>query len=108
MAAEPNLILGNYVVLTPGVRKCLVLTDPVIEEVTIPDPITRRPKPVRRMRWLVLEEDGTPVTKYLGVLSEKLAQALWALWERRTSDRICVCITPFGEGLAKDYEVSPC
>jgi len=107
VAVEPR-ILSNYVRLTPGVKKKLVLKDPIIEEITIPDPITKRPKPLRRLRFTVIEEDGMPVTKYFTTLSEKLAQMLMALWDRRKGDTICVYITEFGTGLAKDYEVVPC
>ena len=107
MAVEPR-ILANYVRLTPGVKKRLRLKDPTIEEITIPDPITRRPKVLRRLRFTVVEEDGVPTTKYFTTLSEKLAQLLMALWDRRTGDAICVEITEFGTGLAKDYEVVPC
>ena len=107
MAVEPR-ILSNYVRLTPGVKKRLRLKDPIIEEITIPDPRTRRPKPLRRLRFTVVEEDGVPTTKYFTTLSEKLAQILMALWDRRTGDTICVEITEFGTGLAKDYEVVPC
>jgi len=56
----------------------------------------------------VLEEDGIPVTKYFTTPSEKLAQMLLAIWDKRTGDRICVYITEFGTELAKDFEVSPC
>jgi len=104
----PPAILKNYVVLEPGVRKRLVLTDPVIEEVTIKDPKTGRPKLIRRLRFTVLEEDGTPTTKYFATPSEKLAQMLMALWDKRTGDRICVEVTAFGTDLAKDFEVRPC
>lgn len=107
MGVEPR-ILQNYVRLTPGVRKRLVLTEPVIEEVTIRDPKTNRPKSIRRLRFTVLEEDGVPVTKYFTTPSEKLAQMLMAIWERRVGDRICVEIVEFGRDLAKDYEVTPC
>jgi hypothetical protein len=107
MATKP-VILKNYVTLEPGVRKRLVITDPRVEEVTIPDPKTKRPKTIRRLVWTVLEEDGVAVTKYFTVVSEKLAQMLMALWERRATDRICVEITQFGVDLAKDYEVRPC
>jgi hypothetical protein len=107
MATKP-VILKNYVTLEPGVRKRLVITDPRVEEVTIPDPKTKRPKTIRRLVWTVLEEDGVAVTKYFTVVSEKLAQMLMALWERRAADRICVEITQFGVDLAKDYEVRPC
>jgi len=107
MPVEPS-ILSNYVKLTPGVRKRLVLTDPVIEEVTIKDPKTQKPKVIRRLRWTVLEEDGVPTTKYFTTPSEKLAQMLLAIWDKRTGDRICVNITEFGTELAKDFEVSPC
>jgi hypothetical protein len=100
-------VLRNYVRLTPGVPKRLVLTDPVVEEVTIKDPATQRPKIIRRLRWTVLEEDGVAVTKYFTTPSEKLAQMLMALWDKRTGDRIRVQITEFGTGLAKDYEVMP-
>jgi hypothetical protein len=104
---EP-LVLKNYVKLTPGVPKRLVLTDPVIEEITIRDPKTQKPKTIRRLRWTVLEEDGMAVTKYFTTPSEKLAQMLYAIWDKRTTDRICVIITEFGVELAKDYEVRPC
>jgi hypothetical protein len=104
---EPR-ILANYVRLIPGVKKRLKLKDPVIEEVVIRDPITKMPKTIRRLRFTVLEEDGLPVTKYFTTPSEKLAQQLMAIWERRTGDFICVEITEFGVGLAKDYEVSVC
>ncbi|MCC5989917.1 MAG: hypothetical protein LM558_00205 [Thermosphaera sp.] len=107
MPVEPR-VLGNYVRLVPGVRKKLVITDPTIEEVTIPDPKTKKPKLIRRLRWTVLEEDGVAVTKYFTTPSEKLAQMLLALWDKRTADRICVYITEFGIDLAKDYEVTPC
>ena len=107
MATKPA-ILKNYVVLEPGVKKRLVITDPRIEEVTIPDPKLKRPKTIRRLVWTVLEEDGVTVTKYFTVVSEKLAQMLIALWERRATDRICVEITMFGVDLAKDYEVRTC
>jgi len=101
-------VLANYVRLTPGVRKKLVLKDPTIEEITIVDPHTKRPKPLRRLRFTVVEEDGVAVTKYFTTLSEKLAQMLMTLWDRRTADTICVNITEFGTSLAKDYEVMPC
>ena len=104
---EPR-ILANFVRLTPGVRKRLVLRDPTIEEITIVDPHTKRPKSLRRLRFTVTEEDGVPTTKYFTTLSEKLAQMLMALWDRRTADTICVYITEFGTSLAKDYEVMPC
>jgi hypothetical protein len=107
VATRP-VILKNYVALEPGVRKRLVITDPRIEEVTIPDPKTKRPKTIRRLVWTVLEEDGVAVTKYFTVVSEKLAQMLMALWERRTGDRICVEVAMFGVDLAKDYEVKTC
>jgi hypothetical protein len=107
MPVEP-VILANYVKLIPGARKRLVLTDPVIEEVTIKDPKTNKPKIIRRLRWTVLEEDGVAVTKYFTTPSEKLAQMLMAIWDKRTTDRICVYITEFGTDLAKEYEVSPC
>jgi len=100
--------LGNYIELIPGVRARLVLTDPVTEEVTIPDRVTGRTKTIRRLRWTVLEIDGAPTHTYFHVVSRKLAEMLLALWERRTGDRICVEITEFGTGLAKDYEVRPC
>lgn len=89
-------------------RKKLVLTDPTIEEVTIRDPVTKKPKIIRRLRWTVLEEDGVAVTRYFTTPSEKLAQILLAIWDKRSGDRICVNITEFGTGLAKDFEVSPC
>ena len=107
MPVEP-LVLKNYVRLSPGVPKRLVLTDPVVEEVTIRDPKTQRPKTIRRLRWTVLEEDGMAVTKYFTTPSEKLAQMLMAIWDKRTGDRICVIITEFGTDLAKDFEVRPC
>jgi len=107
VGVEPR-ILQNYVRLVPGVKKRLVLVDPVIEEVTIKDPITKKPKVIRRLRFTVLEEDRTPVTKYFTTPSEKLAQMLLTIWDKRTADRICVEITEFGTGLAKDYEVSVC
>ena len=106
MPVEPA-VLKNYVRLSPGVPKRLVLTEPIIEEVTIRDPVTQRPKVIRRLRWTVLEEDGVAVTKYFTTPSERLAQMLLAIWERRAGDRIRVQITEFGTGLAKDYEVSP-
>jgi len=107
MPVEPT-ILANYVKLIPGARKRLVLTDPVIEEVTIIDPKTKKPKTIRRLRFSVLEEDGMAVTKYFTTPSEKLAQMLMAIWDKRSGDRICVYITEFGTDLAKDYEVNPC
>jgi len=107
MSVEPR-ILSNYVKLVPGVRKRLVLRDPVIEEIAIVDPHTKRPKPLRRLRFTVVEEDGVAVTKYFTTLSEKLAQMLMAIWDRRTADAICVYIAEFGTSLAKDYEVMPC
>jgi hypothetical protein len=107
MPVEPA-ILKNYVKLIPNVPKKLVLTDPAIEEVTIRDPKTQRPKVIRRLRWTVLEEDGVATTKYFTTPSEKLAQMLYAIWEKRTGDRICVIITEFGTDLAKDFEVRPC
>ena len=107
MSTEPR-ILRNYITLRPGERKRLVITDPRIEEVTIPDPKTKRPKILRRLVFTVLEEDGVPITSYFPILSEKLAQMLIALWERRAADRICVEVAVFGTDLAKDYEVKPC
>ncbi|MCC6014094.1 MAG: hypothetical protein LM564_00125 [Desulfurococcaceae archaeon] len=107
MPVEPQ-ILKNYVKLVSGVPKRLVLSDPVIEEITIRDPKTQKPKVIRRLRWTVLEEDGMTVTKYFTTPSEKLAQMLYAIWDKRTTDRICVIITEFGVELAKDYEVRPC
>ena len=107
MPVEPA-ILKNYVKLVPGVRKKLVLTDPTVEEVMIKDPKTGKPKVIRRLRWTVLAEDDTPTTKYFTTPSEKLAQMLMALWDRRTGDMICVYITEFGTDLAKDFEVVPC
>jgi len=101
-------VLGNYIELIPGVRARLVLTNPVIEEVTIPDKVTKSTKTIRRLRWEVLEIDGAPEHTYFHVVSRKLAEMLMALWERRTGDRICVEIMEFGTGLAKDYEVRPC
>lgn len=107
MGVEPR-ILSNYVRLKPGERKKLVLTDPRIVEVTIKDPKSQRPKIIRRLEWTVLEEDGVPTIKYFSTVSEKLAQLLFAIWDKRTTDRICVYITEFGSDLAKDYEVIPC
>ncbi|MEM4430212.1 MAG: hypothetical protein QXM08_03550 [Thermofilaceae archaeon] len=107
MGVEPR-VLANYVRLVPGVRKKLVLTRPVIEEMVIPDRATGGTKTVRRLRFDVLEEDGAPVKKYFTTLSEKLAQMLMAIWDRRTGDTICVYIVERGVGLAKDYEVSTC
>ncbi len=107
MPVEPR-ILANYVKLIPGVKKRLKLKDPVVEEITIKDPITKQPKIIRRLRFTVLEEDGMPVTKYFTTPSEKLAQQLMAIWDKRTADTICVEITEFGVGLAKDFEVSIC
>jgi len=107
MPVEP-VILANYVKLIPGARKRLVLTDPIVEEVTIIDPKTKKPKAIRRLRFTVLEEDGVAVTKYFTTPSEKLAQMLMAIWDKRTTDRICVYITEYGTDLAKEYEVSPC
>ncbi len=104
---EPR-ILANYVKLIPGVKKRLKLKDPTIEEVTIRDPITKTPKIIRRLRFTVVEEDGTPVAKYFTTPSEKLAQQLMAIWDNRKADYICVEITEFGVGLAKDFEVSIC
>jgi hypothetical protein len=104
---EPK-VLANYVKLTPGVKKKLKLKDPVIEEVPIPDPVTKQPKIIRRLRFTVLEEDNMPVTKYFTTPSEKLAQQLMAVWDNRKGDFICVEITEFGSGLAKDFEVSIC
>jgi len=100
--------LANYIELIPGVRARLVLSNPVIEEVVIPDKATGGTKTLRRLRWEVLEVDGAPTHTYFHVLSRKLAETLMALWERRTGDRICVEITEFGTGLAKEYEVKPC
>jgi hypothetical protein len=94
--------------LIPGVKKRLKLKDPVVEEVTIKDPVTKMPKVIRRLRFTVVEEDGLPTTKYFTTPSEKLAQQLMAVWEKRTGDTICVEITEFGTGLAKDFEVSIC
>jgi hypothetical protein len=107
MGVEPR-ILQNFVRLVPGVKKRLVMSDPLVEEVVIPDPVTKRPKTIRRLRFTVHEEDGMPVTKYFTTPSERLAQMLMAIWERRAADRICVEITMFGTGLAKDYEVRTC
>ncbi|MEM3988543.1 MAG: hypothetical protein QXZ22_08130 [Sulfolobales archaeon] len=107
MGVEPR-VLSNYVKLVPGVRKKLVLTKPIIEEMVIPDRTTGGTKTVRRLRFDVLEEDGTPVKKYFTTLSEKLAQALMTVWSRRTGETICVYITEHGTGLAKEYEVSTC
>jgi len=107
VSVEPR-VLSNYVKLIPGERKKLVLTDPRIEEVTIKDPKTQRPKSLRRLVFTVLEEDGVATTKYFSTVSEKLAQMLMTIWDKRTTDRICVYITEFGKDLAKDYEVSPC
>jgi len=107
MPVEPR-VLGNYVRLTPGTPKRLVLTDPTIEEVTIKDPKTGKPKIIRRLRFTVLEEDGRAVAKYFTTPSEKLAQMLLAIWDKRTGDRICVIITEFGTELAKDFEVKVC
>jgi len=100
--------LANYIELIPGVKARLVLTNPVLEEVTIPDKATGGTKTLRRRRWEVLEVDGAPTHTYFHVLSRKLDEMLMALWERRTGDRICVEITEFGTGLAKEYEVKPC
>jgi len=107
MGVEPR-ILANYVKLVPGVRKKLVLTRPVIEEMVIPDRATGTTKTVRRLRFDVLEEDGVTTKKYFTTLSEKLAQTLMAIWSRRTGETICVYITEHGVGLAKEYEVSTC
>ncbi|MEM4061112.1 MAG: hypothetical protein QXK11_11475 [Pyrobaculum sp.] len=107
MGVEPR-VLSNYVKLTPGVRKKLVLTRPVIEEAVIPDRTTGGTKTVRRLRFDVLEEDGVSVKKYFTTLSEKLAQVLMTIWDRRTGETICVYITERGTGLAKEYEVSTC
>ena len=101
-------ILGNYVVLEPGKSKRLVIGNPRIVEYIIRDPKTGLSKTVRALEWDVYEEDGKPTKKIFRVLSEKLAQMLWTLWERRTSDKICVVITMFGQDLAKDYQVEPC
>ena len=107
MPIEPH-VLGNYVRLTPGTPKRLVLTDPTIEEITIKDPKTGKPKVIRRLRFTVLEEDGRAVAKYFTTPSEKLAQMLLAIWDKRAGDRICVIITEFGHELAKDFEVKVC
>jgi len=107
MPVEPR-VLGNYVKLAPGVPKRLVLTDPTVEEVTIKDPKTGKTKIIRRLRFTVLEEDGVPVTKYFTTPSEKLAQMLLAVWDKRAADRICVIVTEFGQELAKDFEVKTC
>ncbi|MEM1669095.1 MAG: hypothetical protein QXV81_08135 [Ignisphaera sp.] len=104
---EPQ-ILSNYVKLTPGVRKKLVLTNPVIEETVIPDRVTGGTKTVRRLRFDVLEEDGVPVKKYFTTLSEKLAQMLMTIWSKRSGETICVYIVERGVGLAKEYEISTC
>jgi len=101
-------ILSNYVKLTPGVRKKLVLTNPVVEETVIPDRVTGGTKIVRRLRFDVLEEDGVAIKKYFTTLSEKLAQMLMTIWSRRLGETICVYITERGAGLAKEYEVSTC
>lgn len=100
--------LANYIELIPNVPARLVLTEPVLEEVTIPDPATKATKTLRRLRFKVLEIDGAPTTTYFHVLSRKLAETLMPLWERRVGDTICVEITAFGVGLAKDYQVRPC
>ena len=107
MPVEPA-ILKNYVKLIPGVPKKLVMEYSHIEPVTITDPKTKRPKTINRMVWKVYEEDGMTVTKYFTTPSEKLAQMLMAIWDKRTSDRICVIITEFGTDLAKDFEVRLC
>ncbi len=107
VTVEPR-ILSNYVKLIPGVKKKLKLKDPVIEDVTIKDPVTKMPKVIRRLRFTVVEEDGMPVAKYFTTTSEKLAQQLMTLYNNRKADYICVEITEFGAGLAKDFEVSIC
>ena len=104
----PELILGNYVKLEPGKPKRLVLTNPRIVEITIRDPKTKLVKTVRALEFDVLEEDGRPVRKVFRTLSEKLAEALMALWEHREGDRICVIITWHPMDFATEYEVSPC
>ena len=108
MAEAPRLILGNYVVLPPDTPKRLVIGNPRIVDHIIRDPKTKLPKVVKALEWDVYEEDGAPVRKVFRVLSEKLAQALWTLWERRTGDRICVVIVRHPMDLATEYEVRPC
>lgn len=99
------MVLGNYVELPRGVRKCLRLKDCKIVEKVVKDPILGISLPKRSYVCLVTEEDGRPVNKIFSTLSEKLATQLETLRQSGVLYERIICITRLGEGYATDYQV---
>lgn len=68
--------IQNWVMLSPGVEKRLRFSDHVLRKKTITDPVTKRPKEVESLEFIVSMEDGSPVSRTFSIVSQKLAGEL--------------------------------
>ncbi len=100
---EPSL--DNYVRLESGKSVIVRATDWSINERSIVDPVTQRPKNIRSLIIAITEEDGRAVSKTLSVVSEKLASLLLPILQDTQFKQKRFRITKRGSGFATDFTV---
>jgi hypothetical protein len=101
------MVLENFVKLTPDREKVLRIKPDSfrIEEAEITDPVTKKPKRVRKAVMDVTEEDYRPVVKVFSTLSEKLALQLKTAADTGDLYRYHIGITWHPGGYATEYTV---
>jgi hypothetical protein len=99
------MVLENYVKLEREKEKVLKVKPGSfrVEEATITDPITKKPKRVRKAVIDVVEEDYRPVVKVFSTLSDKLATSLAQMHENGDLYRYHLGITWHPGGYATEY-----
>ena len=95
----------NFVIIEPGKCKTLIFDNLTYDRRKIRDPKTGITKTITAMLLHVVEEDGRKVDKWLSVLSYKLQQLLYSLYEKNWLFGRPVRICKFGEDFATEYSV---
>lgn len=99
-------VLGNYVILKPGVPKKLKISSYHFDDIEIIDTVTKKPKTLKRLYCSVIREDDQEVNKEFSTTSEKLAQTLFPFLERGHHLDKEVIILMTGRGYLKEFAVS--
>jgi len=99
------MVLGNYVVLEPGIKKSLHFKSHFLGPKEITDPASLHLKSVNTLEFQVDQEDGRAVDKAFSVTSEKLARQLAPFLPEREYVRHLFSITKSGSGYKTEYAV---
>lgn len=95
----------NYVVLEPGVPKALHFTDHAVSTAVLLDPLLGIEKPVRRLTFVVDEEDGRPVAKTYSITSSDHQAYFQDLLAEKRYGGYTFFITKRGDGFRTKYSV---